>query len=87
MSPEVIAVDELGGERDMELIERSVYCGCTMIATVHGEGHTQWFDEMKAGRKRIPEGVFERYVFLAPGEVQGRIAAICCAEGREVRSL
>lgn len=87
MSPEVIAVDELGDERESELIERSVYCGCTIIATVHGEDRLRWFDGISRGRKRIPEGVFERYVFLTPGEVPGKIAAICDAEGREVGPL
>ncbi len=47
MSPEVIAVDELGGERELELIEKSIYCGCTILATAHGEGRDGWFREHK----------------------------------------
>ncbi|MBO5353920.1 MAG: stage III sporulation protein AA [Lachnospiraceae bacterium] len=47
MSPEVIAVDELGGERELEWIEKSIYCGCTILATAHGEGRDGWFREQK----------------------------------------
>lgn len=82
MSPEVIAVDELGGERDIEMIEKSVYCGCTILATAHGEGKKQWFEET-AG-KRIPFGLFERYVFLKPGDRPGVVACVCDSNGREV---
>ena len=70
MSPEVIAVDELGGEKDMEIIKRSMYCGCTILATAHGE-------EMKGG--------FERYVFLKPGRYPGIVDRICDGNGREVQ--
>ena len=69
MSPEVIAVDELGGEKDVAIIERSMYCGCTILATPHGE-------EMN--------GLFERYVFLKPGECPGIVAAVCDGDGKEV---
>lgn len=36
MSPEVIAVDELGGMADMDAVKQVLYCGCKVIATVHG---------------------------------------------------
>ena len=85
MSPEVIAVDELGGRADIEMIERSVYCGCTILATAHGEGRKQWFEDTETGKKRIPDGLFERYVFLKPGERPGVIEAICNGSGEEVK--
>lgn len=72
MSPEVIAVDELGGERDIELIKRSIYCGCTILATAHGE------------KNGIPADLFERYIFLKPGGRPGEVEAICDARGQEV---
>jgi len=70
MSPEVIAVDELGGEKEMELIERSMYCGCTILATAHGES---------------VKGNFERYVFLKPGKYPGIVERICDGSGKEVK--
>lgn len=72
MSPEVIAVDELGGEQEMEIIERSMYCGCTILATAHGETR---------------KGNFERYVFLKPGECPGIVDRVCDGNGKEVRMV
>lgn len=83
MSPEVIAVDELGGERDIEMIKRSVYCGCTILATAHGEGSGQWFLE-QVKPNRIPDGLFERYVFLQPDAMPGKIASVYDAFGKKV---
>lgn len=85
MSPEVIAVDELGGGQDVEVIEKSVYCGCTILATAHGEGREGWFRENRAeGRKHFPTGIFERYVFLKPGGTPGIVAMVCDGTGKEV---
>jgi len=85
MSPEVIAVDEIGGEKDVELLKRSVYCGCSIVATAHGEGSKNWFGEHGTTVVRgIPAGLFERYVFLKPGEHPGVMEVICDGSGREV---
>lgn len=85
MSPEVIAVDELGGERDREIIEKSMYCGCTILATAHGEGRDGWFREQNIESRRFPVNMFERYVFLKPGDRPGTIEAVCDRNGKEVR--
>lgn len=85
MSPEVIAVDELGGERDVELIEKSMHCGCTILATAHGEGKYAWFQEGEAGKRKIPDGLFERYIFLKSGMSPGTIESICDKNGEEVK--
>lgn len=85
MSPEVIAVDELGGETDVEMIKKSVYCGCTILATAHGEGKKGWFSGEDTGKQQIPAGLFERYVFLKPGDKPGGVEAVCNDAGEEVR--
>lgn len=36
MSPEVVAVDELGDYEDIHAIESVIHCGCKLFATVHG---------------------------------------------------
>lgn len=36
MGPKVLAVDELGGEKDLEALKQASYCGCKMLATLHG---------------------------------------------------
>lgn len=43
MSPQVIAVDELGGRRDFEAVEKVLYCGSRILGTVHAEN----VDELK----------------------------------------
>lgn len=84
MSPEVLAVDELGGDKDMEMMEKSVYCGCTVLATAHGEGRERWFEE-KGSRRGLLTGIFERYIFLKPGELPGVVEVVCNDKGEEVR--
>ncbi len=83
MSPEVIAVDELGCEKDIQLIKKSIYCGCSILATVHGEDKKQWFFE-GGMEQRTGIELFERYVFLKQGGQPGVIEAICNRMGEEV---
>ena len=86
MSPEVIAVDELGGASDTECIKKSVYCGCTILATAHGEGKEEWFSKKAAGNSGQEAGIFERYVFLKPG-MPGAVECICDGAGKEAELL
>lgn len=80
MSPEVIAVDELGGEDDVAMAKKSIYCGCKLLATAHGEGREDWF--LKGGRtERVNDIPFERYIFLKAEGPPGQIAEVCDATG------
>lgn len=36
MSPQVIAIDELGGQGELEALGQAAACGCRILATVHG---------------------------------------------------
>lgn len=74
MSPEVVAVDEIGTSEDIHAIEYAMQCGCKLIASVHG------LDMEEASRKPvlgelIRRRMFERYVVLGngrrPGEIRG----------------
>ena len=38
MSPDIVAVDEIGGKKDIEAIESVIHCGCIVIGTVHEIG-------------------------------------------------
>ncbi|MCM1113196.1 MAG: stage III sporulation protein AA [Muribaculum sp.] len=38
MSPQVIAVDELGNGQDVKALREAAACGCRILATVHGAG-------------------------------------------------
>lgn len=63
MSPKVIAVDEIGSERDMEAIRTGINCGCAFLGTAHGKTIG---DMLKKPfyKKMIAEGIFERFILL-----------------------
>lgn len=74
MSPQVIAVDEIGAHEDVQAIEYAMYCGCKLIATAHGFS----MEEMRKKplfERMIKEKRFERYIVLGNrhhiGEVEG----------------
>ena len=64
MSPQVIAVDELGGEADARAVQQVLNAGVKLLCTAHGYG----LEDVPTGTR----GIFERFVVLdAPGRVQG----------------
>ena len=74
MSPQVIAVDELGSTEDIHAVEYAMHCGCKMIATVHATS----MDEIRSKplfEQMVKERRFERYVVLGNqhhiGEING----------------
>lgn len=63
MSPQVIGVDELGGEADYRAVEYALHCGCRILGTIHGESLEEM--ERKPYLSRwLEEGYFERLLFL-----------------------
>lgn len=80
MTPDVIAVDELGCQEDVRAIETAVHCGCKLLATVHGT------DLEDIRRKPLfeylmREQVFERYVVLRGRQEIGKVQAIFDQQG------
>lgn len=74
MSPKVLAVDEIGTEKDVQAVEYAMHCGCRLIATVHGNSLEEI--QQKPCFERLTSGsCFERYVVLGKnrkiGEIQG----------------
>lgn len=68
MAPKVIAVDEIGDKSDYDALHAAFYCGCKIVATVHGSSYEELL--MKPMLKElIGEGIFERFVFLKAKEV------------------
>lgn len=63
MSPNVLAVDELGGADDFEAVEQAFHCGCKILGTIHA-GSIEELTEKKILRKWVESGWFERYVLL-----------------------
>lgn len=80
MSPQVIAVDEVGSRKDLEAIEYVINCGCKLIATVHGSS----VDDLRSRpilRRLVEERLFERYVVLGDLSRAGCIGAVFDAFG------
>ncbi len=63
MSPNVIAVDEIGGKQDEEMIRQLTRCGVYVIATIHGSGMED-LENNAIGKELIKEEIFDRYIVL-----------------------
>lgn len=63
MSPQVLAVDELGTERDFLAVEQAVYSGSRVLGTVHA-GDIPELSGKPHLRKWMEKKVFKRYVFI-----------------------
>lgn len=63
MSPQALAVDELGGIEDMQALRTANGCGCRLLATIHG-GSLEEVLHKSYVRYAVDEGLFERYVVL-----------------------
>lgn len=77
MSPQVIAVDEIGGKQDVEAILYGLRCGCNIIATVHGNSYEElrkkpWVKDL------VEEGAFKRILVL---QGVGQVEKICDERG------
>ncbi|MGN1181046.1 MAG: stage III sporulation protein AA [Suilimivivens sp.] len=58
MAPEVVAVDEIGDDRDMQAVRAVQQCGCRVIATMHGNSVE---DVIVRG---LDKTCFDRFVLL-----------------------
>lgn len=74
MSPKVLAVDEIGTE-DVSSLEQTLRCGCKVLATLHGEGLSD-YREKPGFHRLVEEKVFERYIFLEAGQTPGKVSHI-----------
>ena len=69
MSPQVIAIDELGGDGELAALRQSAVCGCKVLATVHGEDRQDV--EYRFGMAAdLWERLFDRFLVL--GRERGR---------------
>lgn len=64
MSPDIIAVDELGRKEDIEAVEEALYAGVKLVATAHGRDFVD-LETRPQLRSLIRKNVFERYLFLS----------------------
>ncbi len=75
MSPQVVAVDEIGKHEDIDALAYAMNCGCKMIATVHGDS-IEDIKNKPVLRKLIEEKLFRRFVVLNGSGMPGRVEKI-----------
>lgn len=75
MSPQVIAVDELGRPEDREAVEEALNAGVTVITTAHGFSLSD-LARRPVVRELIERQVFERIVILGRSQGPGTIEAV-----------
>lgn len=80
MSPQVVAVDELGKEEDFKAVEEVIHCGCKLLATAHGDS-LESILKQPLFQRLLEARVFERYIILEKKERAGMIVGIYDREG------
>lgn len=68
MSPEVIVVDEIGGERDVFAVEEAVRAGTSLFCTIHGEDYRD-IKGRPSMKRLIANQVFHRYIIIKDRKV------------------
>lgn len=63
MSPQIIAVDELGSREDYKAVEQALNCGSRILGTVHA-GNVKELEEKEIVSNWLKERIFGRYVVL-----------------------
>ena len=78
MSPDIIAVDELGAQEDIAAVHEVLHCGVGLMATAHGHS----FSDLERRLKPLmQERIFERYIFLSGRKGTGTLEAILDRNG------
>ena len=83
MSPEVVAVDEIGDYGDIKAIESVLNCGCRLIATVHGSS-VEDIEKKPLLQKMVKEHVFDRYIILSGKKKIGSVWGIFSMSSTEL---
>ncbi len=81
MSPQVVAVDEIGSREELEAIDYVIGCGAKLIATVHGNSLEDIKRKPTLG-ELAQKKVFERYIILSNRRCIGSLEEIYDSEGK-----
>ena len=63
LAPDVIAVDEIGGQEDADAICNAAHCGCSILATMHGKN----MDDIKGKteiKELIRQNLFQHFIVI-----------------------
>ena len=80
MSPQVVAVDEIGSKEDVEALFFCAYRGCSILATAHGK-NKESLSKNPYMREIINKKMFQRYVILEQRDQPGYITKIMDENG------
>ncbi len=83
MSPQVIAVDELGSKEELEAIDYVIGCGCKLIATIHGSSLEDIRSKPVLG-ELMEKRLFERYILLNNKKGIGHLEEIYDAQWKKL---
>ena len=84
MTPNVIAVDELGNPEDMQAVQDVLRCGVKLIATAHGSDWNEIYQRSYLGNL-VEQEVFERYIILSSRNGAGTLEAVLDRQGKMMR--
>lgn len=80
MSPDIIAVDEIGTEADSNAIMYAMHCGCVVIASIHG-GSMEEVWKNPYMEQLVGGNGFQRFVVLDRQEHVGHIKVVYDGNG------
>lgn len=83
MAPDVIALDEIGGDEDLAALQQGRNCGCKILATIHGNSLEEIRKKPQMKEFMNNQG-FERYVILGNRLQTGTIREILDHAGEKV---
>jgi len=75
MSPDVIAVDEIGGADDVSALLSIASCGAKIIATLHGENMAD-LQRKQSLAPMLDNKIFDKYIFLTDKPTPGTIREV-----------
>lgn len=67
MSPQVVAVDEIGTKEDVAAVSYALNCGCSILGSVHAEGLEE-LEKKPALSEFFMRGYFERFLVIGQAE-------------------
>ena len=71
MSPQIIAVDELGGKKDFQAVEQAACSGVRILGTVHADTVEELWEKPYL-KKWMKRGIFERFILIRHNRSGGR---------------
>jgi stage III sporulation protein AA len=85
MSPDLVAIDELGGHDDIMALKKVLHCGCKVLVTIHGEALEE-VTRKKDMEELISAHIFERFVVIRRKK-EGRCFEILGEDGMMICSV